>query len=119
MSTTERIDQMSKEIHQTIDNNNAIIAQAIENCDKVIAENKLLRIHLGNFLETWEAIWNNKTMAYKGALVFSSGTVQDPRSEYSYEELEEYLQAAEFMKRLGRKPNNIEEVEKFQSEMLS
>lgn len=106
---------MSKEIHQTIDNNNAVIAQAIENCDKIIAENKLLRLHMGNFLDTWEAIWDHKTMVYKGLLVFSHGA-QDPR-DYSYGELEQYLEAAGFMKRLGRSPNRIEEVEKFQSEM--
>lgn len=66
--------------------------------DNIIAQNKLLRIHLVNFLNTWEAKWDRKDL---------------DKSELSYEEIEEYKQAASFMAKFGRANNRIDEVTEY------
>lgn len=104
MTATERAEQHSQNMAKIEENNNqlrqigdlldALVAQR----DGLKAENNLFRIHLVNFLNTWEAKWDRKDL---------------DKSELSYEEIEEYKQAASFMAKFGRTNNRIDEVTEY------
>jgi hypothetical protein len=89
---------MSKDIHARIETNRLLLKELNENIDKLNSRLVLAKTHLTNMCDTWEArfdLWSrNKNV-----------------DEYSYEELNEYVEAAKFLQSLGRKSNRIEFVE--------
>lgn len=69
--------------------------------DKSLAKVSTLKLHLSNFCDTWEARFDYN--------------VQRNAADYSYEELQEYIEAATYLERFfERKNNRVREAEEMQ-----